>query len=98
MYRSDLRTEILSLRWRDQPLTWDSVEKRLLVASDGTKYRQDFEFDVDGKRVKGWVGILAKGSRADAGFSILQADRVVRAGRTPGGHQASTASSRVPTT
>ena len=78
MYRSDLRTEILSLRWRDQPLTWDSVEKRLLVASDGTKYRQDFEFDVDGKRVKGWVGILAKGSRADAGFSILQADRVVR--------------------
>ena len=28
--------------------------------------------------MQGWVGILAKGSRAAAGFSILQADRVVR--------------------
>ena len=78
MYRSDLRTGILSLRWRDQSLTWESVEDRLLVASDGTKYRKDFTFDVDGKTVRGWVGILAKGSRADAGFSVLQANRVVR--------------------
>ena len=78
MYRSDLRTGILSLRWRDQSLTWESVEDRLLVASDGTKYRKDFTFDVDGKTVQGWVGILAKGTRADAGFSVLQANRVVR--------------------
>ena len=78
MYRSDLRTGILSLRWRDQSLTWESVEDRLLVAGDGTKYRKDFTFDVDGKTVQGWVGILAKGSRAAAGFSILQANRVVR--------------------
>ena len=78
MYRSDLRTGILSLRWRDQSLTWESVEDRLLVADDGTKYRKDFTFDVDGKTVRGWVGILAKGSRADAGFSVLQANRVVR--------------------
>ena len=78
MYRSDLRTGILSLRWRDQSLTWELVEDRLLVSSDGAKYHKDFVFDVDGKTVKGWVGILAKGSRADAGFSILQADRVVK--------------------
>ena len=78
MYRSDLRNGILSLRWRDQAMTWESVEDRLLVASNGTKYHRDFTFDVDGNTVQGWVGILAKGSRADAGFSILQANRVVR--------------------
>jgi len=67
-----------ALRWRDQDLTWDSLDSRLLVAGDGTKYRKDFEFQIDDKRVYGWVGILDKGSRADAGFSILQADRMVR--------------------
>lgn len=78
MYRSDLRSGVLNLRWRDQILTWDSLDGRLLIASDGKKYRKDFSFDVDGRTVKGWVGILDPGSRADAGFSILQADRVLR--------------------
>lgn len=78
MYRSDLSEGILSLRWRDQPLVWEAIDERLLVAGDGTKYRKEFAFEVDGKTVHGWVGILDKGSRADAGFSILQAKRVVR--------------------
>ena len=78
MYRSDLRMGILHLRWRDQLLKWDSMESRLLLGAEGKKYQKEFEFDVDGKRVHGWVGIFDKGSRADAGFSILQADRVVR--------------------
>jgi len=78
MYRSDLRMGILQLRWRDQLLTWDSLESRLLLGVEGRKYRKEFEFDVDGKRVHGWVGIFDKGSRADAGFSMLQANRVVR--------------------
>ncbi len=78
MYRSDLRAGVLSLRWRDQVLQWESMESRLLVSRDGKKYHKCFDFEVDGKEVKGWVGILDRGSRADAGFSILQADRVVR--------------------
>jgi hypothetical protein len=78
MYRSDLKAGQLRLRWRDQDLAWDSLDSRLLVAGDGTKYRKEFDFQIDGKKVYGWVGILDKGSRADAGFSILQADRVVR--------------------
>lgn len=78
MYRVDLQAGRLHLRWRDQKLVWDNLDSRLLVARDGTKYQKAFDFDVGGKKVKGWVGILARGSRADAGFSILQADRVVR--------------------
>jgi hypothetical protein len=78
MYRSDLRSGILNLRWRDQLLAWDSIEDKLLVSKNGNRYKKDFEFDIDGKTVKGWVGILDRGSRAAAGFSILQANRVVR--------------------
>ena len=78
MYRSDLRRGILRLEWRGQVLTWDSMEDRLLIGSDGRKYRKEFTFDVDDKTVKGWVSILNPGTRADAGFSILQAERVVR--------------------
>ena len=78
MYRIDLQQGQLHLRWRDQQLAWDKLDSRLLVAGDGTKYQKAFDFDINGKKVQGWVGILAKGSRAEAGFSILQANRVVR--------------------
>ena len=78
MYRSDIQAGVLHLRWRDQLLIWNSMESRLLVDSEDKKYRREFEFDIDGKKVHGWVGILDRGSRADAGFSMLQADRVVR--------------------
>ena len=78
MYRSDLQQGILSLRWRDQQLAWEPVDSKLLVAKDGQKYHKKFSFDVDGRTAHGWVGILEKGSRADAGFSILQAKRVIR--------------------
>ena len=78
MYRVDLQAKQMELLWQDQQLTWDSLESRILVAHDGNSYRKDFSFAVDGHTVKGWVGILARGSRADAGLSILQANRVVR--------------------
>src|SRR5207237_6117621 len=45
---------------------------------DGSTYKKSFDFKVNGKRVYGWVGILAKGSRAKAGFSVLHSDRVVK--------------------
>lgn len=77
MYRSDLRNGILRLRWREQELTWGRTEEQLYVGKDGQRFRKEFEFEVDGKAVTGWVGILDRGSRADAGFSILQADRVI---------------------
>jgi hypothetical protein len=78
MYRADLQSQTLQLRWRDHALNWDSFDSRLLVAADGSKYRKEFNFKIGDKDVHGWVGILDKGSRADAGFSILQANRVVR--------------------
>ncbi len=75
MYRNDLREGSLSLEWRGAPLKWEDPE--LLKRKDGTTYKKDFIFTVDDKQVHGWVGILAKGSRANAGFSIIHAGRVV---------------------
>ena len=77
MYRSDLQKEVLKLIWQSEELIWDSVESRLLLSKEGNKYKKGFKFNIDSKTAHGWVGILAKGSRADAGFSILQSDRVV---------------------
>lgn len=76
MYREDFRGGVLTLEWRGVPLTWR--EPKLLRAHDGTHYRKPFHFVVAGKEVSGWVGILERGSRAEAGFSIIHAGRVVR--------------------
>ena len=78
MYRADLQAGRVRILWRDQELKWDNIDTKLLVAADGTKYRKDFIFEVGNKVVMGWVGILAKGSRAEAGFAQLQFNRVVR--------------------
>ena len=78
MYRRDLSTGLLEMEFRGQPLQWDNLDDKLLTLPDGSKYKKDFSFIVDEKTVTGWVGILAKGSRANAGFSILQNGRMIR--------------------
>lgn len=78
MYRQDLRDGFLHLEWQGASLEWPDLDDQLLQARDGSRYKKQFEFQVNGKRVWGWVGILDRGSRAKAGFSILYANRVVR--------------------
>lgn len=78
MYRVDLRQGVLTLLWRGQKLQWEGLDDELLVARDGSIYRREFQFAVNGKQAHGWVGILASGSRSKAGFSILHSNRVVR--------------------
>jgi hypothetical protein len=78
MYREDFRNKILRLIWQGEELAWDELDSELLRATDGSVYKKKFEFKVNGKSVNGWVGILARGSRAKAGFSILHSGRVVR--------------------
>ena len=79
MYRVDIRNGVMDLYWQDGRLEWDH-ESGFLEARDGSLYRKDFDFAVDGNRVYGWVGILGEGrsGRPNAGFSILRRGRVVR--------------------
>ena len=78
MYREDLRNGVLTLLWNGEELKWDDSIDQFLKARNGVAYRKEFHFQVSGKEVTGWVGILDRGSRARAGFSILHAGRVVK--------------------
>ena len=78
MYRTDLRDGILDLKWQGERLEWEESPDQYLKAPGGKSYYKEFEFDVSGKLVLGWVGILERGSRAKAGFSILHSGRVVK--------------------
>jgi len=79
MYRKDLETNQVRLLWRGQELTWEGFDSRLMQAADGSLYKKEFLFDVEGKPVMGWVGILkqGEGGRPEAGFSVIQAKRVI---------------------
>jgi hypothetical protein len=83
MYRQDLREESLDLRWQGEELEWEFPDDLFLRARDGDPYKKAFTFEIEGddgdnRLVRGWVGILDRGSRAKAGFSMLHAGRVVR--------------------
>ena len=78
MYRIDLQDQILKLIWQDDELTWEKVDPLLVEDVHGQRYKKNFQFDIGGKAVHGWVGILDKGSRALAGFTILQSNRMVK--------------------
>jgi len=79
MYRKDLESGQVRLLWRGQALTWEGFDGRLMQAADGSLYKKEFIFDIDGKVVMGWVGILkqGEGGRVEAGFSVIQAKRVI---------------------
>lgn len=78
MYRKDLMDRRLRLEWRGEELRWEDDGQRFLPDANGNPYKDDLDLVVDGKRIHGWVGVLAKGSRSRAGFSILHAGRVVK--------------------
>lgn len=78
MYREDFRNKRLKLLWDGVPLEWKDLDERLLKDPEGTRYKRSFSFEVDHKKITGWVGILERGSRSDAGFSIMHCGRVVR--------------------
>lgn len=76
MYREDFRNGSLTLEWQGEILSWELPE--LLTAPNGEEYRKKFKFTVDGKTVNGWVGLLKRGTRSWAGFSIIHSGRVTK--------------------
>ncbi|MCY4611189.1 MAG: ATP-binding protein [Gammaproteobacteria bacterium] len=77
MYRQDFRSGSLALFYNGEQLTWEEFEDRLRVNRAGEPFKNEFSFEINGKTVYGWAGILDRGARADTGFSILHANRVV---------------------
>lgn len=79
IYRIDLKNSNLILTFQNEPLVWNEsyIDGLLLKDPFGEKYKRSFKFTINEKEVSGWAGILAKGSRRLAGFSLLQAERVI---------------------
>jgi hypothetical protein len=83
IYRHDISDGTLSLFYNDDELTWDKYsESKFLRRHDGSLYRKNLSLEIAGangpKTITGWVGILAKGARSEAGFSILHRNRVIK--------------------
>lgn len=88
MYRQDFRDKILTLNWRGDELEWEEVDNRLAADKTGKLYQKEFEFkigvdsddpnDTKDKIVRGWMGVLKKGSRRDAGLTIFRSNRVIK--------------------
>lgn len=79
MYRKDFENYGLELFFQNVKLEWDYnvIRERLLKTPDRNKVEHKFKFDIGDKEVKGWAGVMEKGSRRDAGFTILQSNRVI---------------------
>lgn len=77
MYRLDVEHGTMRLLWQNAELTW-SMDWVFLKDSQGTEYRRDFKFEINGKQVWGWVGVLDQGGRAKAGFAMVHSDRMLR--------------------
>ena len=80
IYRVDLQNENLVLIFQGEHLKWDKKQftDRMLKDESDMPYHTQLSFEVNSKNVHGWAGVLETGSRRDAGFSILQANRVIQ--------------------
>lgn len=80
IYRMDISEGLMILRYDDAELKWEGFsDLDFLDRKDGSAHRENFIFEIDsGKIVEGWVGVLRKGSRSKAGFSILHRKRLIK--------------------
>ena len=82
IYRIDISSGLMMLRYNDAELEWKGfADGDFLKRKDGSAHRGDYIFEIDTKPkkvVEGWVGVLQKGSRAKAGFSILHRKRLIK--------------------
>lgn len=86
IYRFDI-SEGIEIKWNNEVLTYQGFDDELHITSDGVRFKKMFEFEINGKQVNGWVGVLGKGfgSRKKAGFSLIQNKRVIQG--SPNGYK-----------
>lgn len=80
MYRRDIRDGVLRLIVNEEELSYAGYKDEVWMKRvDGTAYKSDFHFTINGKEIKGWVGVLGEGfgGRGKGGFAILQNNRCI---------------------
>ncbi|PKQ26278.1 MAG: hypothetical protein CVT64_04055 [Actinobacteria bacterium HGW-Actinobacteria-4] len=85
IYRRDLQTGQVRITFNGETLSWDTPS--LLDEQFGSEtraWRKPVNFEVHGLRVTGWIGLLAKGRAADAGFHLFRRGRLIQGGPSQG--------------
>ncbi|HKO61030.1 MAG TPA: ATP-binding protein [Pyrinomonadaceae bacterium] len=77
MYRMDIRAERLIILFNGKQVPLPE-EWQFARYDTGTEVKVPFETTINGKSVRGWFGVLQKGSRKFGGFSIFQNNRQIK--------------------
>ena len=79
MYRVQIKEKTLTLSFNGELLKWISpIDDGNVHVSGGEECYKEFGFYVNEKRVCGWIAILEKGSRSNAGLTIIRRGRVIK--------------------
>jgi hypothetical protein len=81
IYRIDIRDKDMCLMWDGSPLKAFSFESNFFQKKpDNTPWKKEIDKKLNGKRIKGWFGVLKKGKagRTKAGFSIFHNKRMIQ--------------------
>jgi hypothetical protein len=85
MYRRDIESGEVIITFNGETLAW--AQPALLVEAVGdteTVWKKTLDFEVRGKSVTGWIGLLAKGRASDAGFHLFRRGRLITGGSGQG--------------
>lgn len=86
MYRSDLRTGKISIRFNDEPLFYTEPKYYEEILPDNSKklWKKDISFKIlcehSTYSVNGFIALLDEGSTSGAGFTLLRKGRVIIGG------------------
>lgn len=84
IYRYDFKDYGLELLWNNIKLEYKSIENQLYENQEGQISKQNFNFQINGKHVSGWVGVIGRNAgRKLAGFSIIQNRRIIQSNYKP---------------
>jgi len=85
IYRRDLLGGAVVITFNGERLEW--TEPELLTEQVGDErvvWRRDIDISIQDKPIGGWIGLLARGKAADAGFHLFRRDRLIQGGPTNG--------------
>ena len=78
MYRTYTGNGLLRLLYNGEPLSWVSpIEGNNVHISNAKPSLEHFAFQLGRREVLGWVAVMERGSRANAGLTIIRRGRVL---------------------
>ena len=85
MYRTYIQSGELALFFNDDQLTWQSPIEGNLHTEHGQDSIVEFDFSIvqGRKHVHGWIAVLERGSRSDAGLTQIRRGRVIKGWPNP---------------